>query len=581
MGKGGGCGASGSPAAVDLSESEPESTQARTPAAAAAASSPAHAKAVAAVEALLASVRAAGPEVDMDEVLSHVQSAQSAAVASAAEAVAAPAGKSDAPSSDQIKGFAQELMRTASRGQSKAEAFIERFAVSRILRGATFVGHINTDLDSIAGAIGAANLYEGTAAKAQKELNGEITYALEFAGLPEPTLFDELDEAARSRVCLVDHNEEKQMVSALREDPDRASRIVGLIDHHAIAESYSTKGPTFMDVRPWGSMASIVAHSYIRDGRTLERPYARILLCAILSDTLALRSPTTTQADRLLASLLSVMGGVDEPQELAKRMFRAKTNWIVNLGPTEMVRGDQKDFNSGVWKLGISVLEVTTIEPVLEQAENILTEMRMFKHEKGWQYDDDYNRTVNVRSDRLDFFFVFVVDVVAQKGYLLVCGDRELELAQIAFPDGELSTACESIQPPGKTLTPEQTLLSVGSRVSRKKEYAPPLLTACETFTRSKDPATGRVEDAQEEEDGSLEGVEVTYKQGGEQLEIDYDVFKKGFHEVGTAASQPASQRVLCCVVLCCVVLCCVRQTTRLEDSRVCEPTDTSRSSSS
>lgn len=31
------------------------------------------------------------------------------------------------------------------------------------------------------------------------------------------------------------------------------------------------------------------------------------------------------------------------------------------------------------------MLEVTTIEPVLEQAENILTEMRMFKHEKGWQ----------------------------------------------------------------------------------------------------------------------------------------------------------------------------------------------------
>ena len=118
-----------------------------------------------------------------------------------------------------------------------------------------------------------------------------------------------------------------QMVAALREDPERASRIVGLIDHHAIAESYSTKGPTFMDVRPWGSMASIVAHSYIRDGRTLEVPYARILLCAILSDTLALRSPTTTPADRLIVSLLSVMGDVEEPLELAKRMFRAKTNW--------------------------------------------------------------------------------------------------------------------------------------------------------------------------------------------------------------------------------------------------------------
>eukprot|EP01044_Picomonas_judraskeda_P040191 COSAG03_NODE_19614_length_333_cov_1.072650_1_plen_49_part_10 len=49
------------------------------------------------------------------------------------------------------------------------------------------------------------------------------------------------------------------MVAALRDDPERASHIVGLIDHHAIAESYSTKGPTFLDVRPRGSMASIVA----------------------------------------------------------------------------------------------------------------------------------------------------------------------------------------------------------------------------------------------------------------------------------------------------------------------------------
>ena len=83
----------------------------------------------------------------------------------------------------------------------------------------------------------------------------------------------------------------------------------------------------------------------------MERPYARVLLCAILSDTLALRSPTTTAADRLIVALLSVMAGVDEPDALASKMFKAKTNWIVNLGPTEMVRGDQKDFNSGPWKV--------------------------------------------------------------------------------------------------------------------------------------------------------------------------------------------------------------------------------------
>lgn len=171
---------------------------------------------------------------------------------------------------------------------------------------------------------------------------------------------------------------------------------------------------------------------------------------------------------------------------------------------------------------------MTTIEPVLEQAENILTEMRMFKHEKGWQYDDDMERTVNVRSSRLDFFFVFIVDVVNQKGYMLVCGARELELAQAAFPDGTLSTAFPGIKPVGKTIGPEQTLLSVGSRVSRKKEYAPDLMKACDDFSKTKD-ADGRVNDDQEDEDSFLEGAEVVYKQGGEKLEIDYSAFKQGF----------------------------------------------------
>ena len=33
-------------------------------------------------------------------------------------------------------------------------------------------------------------------------------------------------------VCLVDHNEDKQMVPSLRDAPDRKKRIIGLIDHH-------------------------------------------------------------------------------------------------------------------------------------------------------------------------------------------------------------------------------------------------------------------------------------------------------------------------------------------------------------
>merc|ERR1712100_689030 len=109
----------------------------------------------------------------------------------------------------------------------------------------------------------------------------------------------------------------------------------------------------------------------------------RILLCAILSDTLNLQSVTTTDADRFAVSLLSKIGCIDNPDQIAREMFKAKTHWITCLGPYAMVRGDQKDFKWGNWKVGISVLEVTDMEPVLAHAEDLILELRFLKKEKG------------------------------------------------------------------------------------------------------------------------------------------------------------------------------------------------------
>ena len=133
-----------------------------------------------------------------------------------------------------------------------------------------------------------------------------------------------------------------------------------------------------MDLRPWGSMSTIVGYLFISYRRALPKPIAVLLLQAILSDTLNLRSVTTTDADRSMVALLVSYGGIGKATRnqptlytvsshgenlyedtdidlLAKKQFQAKTNWIVALGPYEMVRGDQKDFASGPWKFGISV----------------------------------------------------------------------------------------------------------------------------------------------------------------------------------------------------------------------------------
>lgn len=381
----------------------------------------------------------------------------------------------------------------------QAEAFIEQLCVERILEGCLFVGHAKTDLDSIAGAIGAAHLWRGVATRAERELNGEIQYALNYAGIPKPPFFDDVPGAAEPdesgnllKICLVDHNEEKQMTESLRKDPNRMKRIVGLIDHHALSETFASEKPVFMDLRPWGSMSTIVAHAFIRSNRPMPKHIARILLAAILSDTLNLQSVTATNADRMMVTLLAILGEVEDPDQLARAMFRAKTEWIVNLGAYEMTRGDQKDFAAGGWKFGIAVLEVTDPAPVLDAAQDLLLELRILKAEKGKLRDGSHDRR-----KELDFAFVFVVDVTQQQSVLLICGSRELALAKAGFPGRPLRMAKPGIQVAGMHILPEETLMDVGPLVSRKAQFAPAFFeTLSAGFTCHRQPMSSLDEDA-------------------------------------------------------------------------------------
>eukprot|EP00397_Hematodinium_sp_SG-2012_P015809 GEMP01016110.1.p1 GENE.GEMP01016110.1~~GEMP01016110.1.p1 ORF type:complete len:510 (+),score=115.68 GEMP01016110.1:175-1704(+) len=373
--------------------------------------------------------------------------------------------------------------------------FMEAEHMDEILKGVIFVGHINTDLDSVAGAISAAELFGGIAAISEENLNGEILFALEECGLPRPPLFDNIPGGSTPNesgnllsVCLVDHNEEKQMVKALRENPEvRKQRVVGLIDHHALASSFASDGPLFMDVRPWGSMSTIVTHLYIRTGASLKPPIAKILLLAILSDTLNLVSVTTTNADRFAVSVLVGYLGLTSVEQLAKDMFHAKTRWIVNLGAYEMARGDQKDFECSGWKFGVSVLEVTSASAVLDKADELILELRLLKKEKGEQSKGPKG----LRKGRaLDFAFLFVVDITKQESHLLIPGGREKCLAVAAFPRATLSCAKDGMNAPGNTITANETCMILPGMVSRKKQFAPALFKglSAETFECTKMP---------------------------------------------------------------------------------------------
>ena len=311
-----------------------------------------------------------------------------------------------------------------------------------MLRGALFVGHIVTDLDSVAGAMGAAELYGGTAALASP-INSETEFALQRWGAIKPLPVEDLiRETPDADICLVDHQQTTQMNPNIDAD-----RVVGVIDHHALqSKTIVTDRPIYIDIRPWGSMSTIVAHTFLTHGRRPSISTAGMLLCAILSDTLNLQGPTTTDWDRLLVAVLAEICDVDDIQLLASNQFKAKSRELANLSAIGLVNGDQKSFSFEVkhgfnGDVGFAVVETTDDGIIMDRLRELLPEMVVCKKEKGYRC-----------------LFLAVVNIVKLRSNLLICGPSELALATEAF---------------GGELLEGGAAMDLGSRVSRKKDFVP------------------------------------------------------------------------------------------------------------
>jgi inorganic pyrophosphatase/exopolyphosphatase len=75
-------------------------------------------------------------------------------------------------------------------------------------------------------------------------------------------------------VCLVDFQQQTQLHAAIP-----MANIVGIIDHHALQSStIVTEKPIFVDIRPWGCMSSIIAHSFAVQGRALHSSTSQLNL---------------------------------------------------------------------------------------------------------------------------------------------------------------------------------------------------------------------------------------------------------------------------------------------------------------
>lgn len=208
-----------------------------------------------------------------------------------------------------------------------------------------------------------------------------------------------------------------------------------------------------LSIFKWGSVSTILAHCFALQEKYLPRNVAGLLLSAILSDTLNLRSPTTTSWDKRMVTMLVQYTGLDDVNMFAASQFRAKSRELLSMSPYSLVHGDMKQFKfdsssdgSQVYTIGYSVIETTDAPSSLARAEDLIAEMKTAREDLD-----------------LTCMLLAVVDIVNLESTLLLCGPCEQSLAVLAY---------------GGTPDMEHHTLAMPGLVSRKKDFIPPLARA-------------------------------------------------------------------------------------------------------
>ncbi|MEO3989634.1 DHHA2 domain-containing protein [Pseudocitrobacter cyperus] len=229
------------------------------------------------------------------------------------------------------------------------------------------LGHLHPDSDAVCTAYMACRWLNLRGQQAQAwrcgEINRETRFIFEQANLPIPELLTA--DLTNRDVWLVDFTEPAQGPASLAE-----SNVVGIIDHHRLG-GLVTRLPPEVWIRPVGSSSTLLWQLMTAEIRRAIAPTeALLMLGAIISDTVALRSPTTTPDDRLAVEELTALAGVDQATFIAA-LLSAKTS-IEGLSGKALLNKDIKTFQIQGVKVNAAQVELFS----LSQAEGVLEELR-------------------------------------------------------------------------------------------------------------------------------------------------------------------------------------------------------------
>jgi manganese-dependent inorganic pyrophosphatase len=300
-------------------------------------------------------------------------------------------------------------------------------------------GHKNPDTDSICSALAYADLKTKIGADVEAvrlgSVSAETQFVLDAFTTAAPRLVESVAGEA-SQVILVDHNERQQ--SAI--DIDDVT-IAEVIDHHRIA-NFETAGPLYYRAEPVGCTSTIVFKMFKESGVAVSPQIGGLMLSAIISDTLLLKSPTCTPEDIAAAQELAPIAGVDL-QTYGMELLRAGAS-LRDRSIAQLISTDSKEVPMGGAKVEIAQVTAVDVDDVLSRQDELEAAMRETIAAKG-----------------LDLFLFVITDILNNDSVAVALGPRAAAV-EAAF---------------GVTLENNRALLT--GVVSRKLQIVPALT---ETF---------------------------------------------------------------------------------------------------
>lgn len=271
-------------------------------------------------------------------------------------------------------------------------------------------GHKNPDTDTICSSIvqerlNKKNGWNSTKAVRLGNINKETKYVLDYLKIDEPELIETISEG--QEVILIDHNSFNQSANGIEK-----AKIISVVDHHRIAD-FETTEPLYYTAKPYGCTSTILFEEFKTCDYEIEKSTAILMASAIISDTLLLKSPTTTQHDKNALEELEKISGINI-KEYGLEMLKAGTD-LDDFTAEQLINLDSKNMDKNGTKYVIAQVNTVSIEDVLKRKDEL---------EQAIMREIDKND--------LDLFVFTITDILNTNSEVIVLGDKA-EAVEKAF----------------------------------------------------------------------------------------------------------------------------------------------------